>query len=100
MELIRPAKQTAWGWPAAANFILGGMGASFYLLSLWARIHGGAPAVSNHGEIFKIVGPGLTILGLALLGLEAGRPLRSRFLLKQLGPVSYTHLTLPTKRIV
>ncbi len=38
MELIKPSRQATWGWPAAANFILGGMGASFYLLSLFPTI--------------------------------------------------------------
>lgn len=84
MEIIPPIRQKAWGWPAALNFILGGMGSGFYLLSLLTLHFWGEPFRIGQGGTFEIIGPVLTVLGLAVLGLEAHRPWRSRYLLSHL----------------
>ena len=34
VELIPPAPQTLWGKPAVANFVLGGLGAGFYVAAV------------------------------------------------------------------
>lgn len=84
MEILRPTRQKAWGWPAAVNFILGGMGSGVYLLSLLTLFSSGGGSPPEQAAAFKTVGPALTILGLAALAVEAGRPLRSRYLLSRL----------------
>ncbi len=83
MELILPSRQQAWRWPAALNFILGGLGSSFYLLNLlslrWTSESRLVESLSG-----KLLGPALVLAGLAVLGLEARRPSRGRYLLSHL----------------
>jgi DMSO reductase anchor subunit len=81
MEIIGPKRQDAWGWPAAANFILGGMGTGFYLTALLALTLAGEASAFERAAPFKVFGPLLTLIGLAVLAFEAGRPLRGRYLL-------------------
>ena len=79
VEMVSPRRQRVWRWPAAINFILGGMGAGLYLFSLlmtWL----GTPAPTG----FKLLAPALTALGLLSLTVEAGRPLRSLHLFRAL----------------
>jgi DMSO reductase anchor subunit len=85
MEIIGPKRQDVWGWPAAANFVLGGMGAGFYLVALLALNLAGEPSALERPAPFKTLGPALTVIGLAVLAFEAGRPLRGRYLLSSLG---------------
>jgi hypothetical protein len=85
MEIIGPKRQDIWGWPAAANFILGGMGAGFYLTALLALALAGEPSALERPALFKVLGPLLVVIGLAVLAFEAGRPLRGRYLLGGLG---------------
>jgi phenylacetyl-CoA:acceptor oxidoreductase subunit 2 len=84
MELIRPRRQETWGWAAALNFILGGMGAGFYLLSLLLLNLPVETAGRQQPSAVLTAAPILVLLGLAVLALEAGRPLRSRYLLSHL----------------
>ena len=83
-ELIRPMKQKVWGWPAVANFILGGMASGCYVLALIMR------GVREHESVVADLGiPGLlaaTLVasGFLILTLEAGRPARSIHLLRHL----------------
>lgn len=72
IEIVPAKQQTAWGWPAVGNFLLGGMGAGLYLL--------GALVPAQ----FEVLGPVLACVGFAILMLEAGRPARSRYLLRAL----------------
>lgn len=84
MKTLIPAqKQTVWGWPAVANFSLGGMGTGLYLsgVLLLALRGGDLPAAG----MFKLGGPALAGLGLLALTSEAGRPLRGLNLLRHLG---------------
>jgi DMSO reductase anchor subunit len=85
MEITGPKRQDAWGWPAAANFILGGMGSGFYLVALLALNLSEETSAPAGSALFKILGPALTVIGLAVLSLEAGRPLRGRYLRGGLG---------------
>lgn len=81
MTALLPArKQTVWGWPAVANFTLGGAGAGLYLLGLLLQaLRGGAmPAAVQVGA------PALAAAGLLTLAAEAGRPLRGLGLLRHL----------------
>ena len=80
VELVRLKKERVWRWPAVANFLLGGTGAGFYLLSsvhqLWQA--------GSHPGAAGIVSPLLVSLGFLSLTLEAGRPLRGVYLLSNL----------------
>ena len=83
VQLISPARQNHWGWPAVANFFLGGAGTGFYLLSILATIlTGGASAVSKP-IVFGLLAPLLIGIGFLVLTIEAGRPLRGRYLFRQ-----------------
>lgn len=83
MEMIRSSKQKSWGWPAVANFALGGMATSFYLLSSLLFLLSDGATISQRAT-FKLVAPVLTGLGLLALVVEAGHPWRGRYLLKHL----------------
>lgn len=85
MEFIQPRKQTIWGWPALINFFLGGMAAGFYILSIFVTLLQSGVAGVAQPAAFKWIAPILAGLGLAVLSIEAGRPLRSIYLLKHLG---------------
>ncbi|MCP4415630.1 MAG: dimethyl sulfoxide reductase anchor subunit [Chloroflexi bacterium] len=72
-------KQTVWEWPAVLNFILGGTATGLYLIGLLALASG-----AWETAVFKWLSPLLTSLGFLALTVEAGRPLRSRYLLRHL----------------
>lgn len=85
MEIVQPTKQKVWGWPAVANFILGGMAAGFYLLSFLLEIFYGDTLFSgSRSVVFKVLSPGLAGLGFLALTIEAGRPMRGYHLLRNL----------------
>jgi DMSO reductase anchor subunit len=64
--------QTLWGWPAIANFALGGLGAGFYVMATLAAGVGPSTTV----RVAAWLGPLLVLAGFAALATEAGRPLR------------------------
>ncbi|MBI4637722.1 MAG: dimethyl sulfoxide reductase anchor subunit [Candidatus Rokubacteria bacterium] len=71
-ELIPARPQTLWGWPAVANFALGGLGAGLYVAAAVGAGLGVSPAV----RIAAWLGPALVLAGFAAVATEAGRPLR------------------------
>jgi phenylacetyl-CoA:acceptor oxidoreductase subunit 2 len=84
LELIRTKKQKVWGWPAVVNFTLGGLSTGFYLLhSVTLLLQDGVGSLTEPAG-YKLFAPLLTCLGFLSLTVEAGRPLRSRFLLRHL----------------
>ncbi len=83
-ELSPGKKQTEWRWQAAVNFIMGGAGTGFYALSVIALIYDKGSSLSTLPVPFGLLGPVLTVIGLAVLVTEAGRPLRGRFLIHRL----------------
>lgn len=84
MELIPAKKQSEWGWPAIANFVLGGMTAGYYLLSLLAAILLQRLQGASQPDSFKLIAPLLVAAGFLALTVEAGRPLRGVYLLNRL----------------
>ena len=85
MELLQPRKERAWGWPAVANFIFAGSGAGFYLLfSFLMFIDADAPSGVIAGAA-GLLSPALVLLGFLAVSLEAGKPLRGRYMLYNLG---------------
>lgn len=82
IQVIQARKQEAWGWPAVANFILGGAGAGFYLLSFVTRILEGGMTAMFDPVLFGLLSPVLVGLGFLCLAMEAGRPSRGRHLLR------------------
>lgn len=81
---IPPTRYEIWGWPAAANLILGGTACGFFLLSML-----NIEAYMQDKAVFallrsNIISPILVALGLLTVGIEAGRPLRGIFLFHHL----------------
>jgi formate-dependent nitrite reductase membrane component NrfD len=72
IELIPPAQQVLWGWPAVLNFALGGLGAGLYVAAVVAAGFERSFAV----VVASWLGPALVLLGFAAVAAEAGRPFR------------------------
>ena len=70
--MIPAAAQTVWGWPAAVNFALGGLGAGWYVVAVLAAGLARTPGVT----VASWVAPALVLAGFAAVAGEAGRPLR------------------------
>jgi DMSO reductase anchor subunit len=68
--LLPPVAQALWGWPAVANFALGGLGAGLYAGATFAAGFGPSPA----GRVAAWLGPLLVLGGFAAVAAEAGRP--------------------------
>lgn len=82
VRLIRARRQTAWRWPAVVNFTLGGMAAGFYVLSsLMTVLQRTGTYVESQPMWFRLLAPVLTGLAFLSLTIEAGQPLRGRYLL-------------------
>lgn len=81
--VISPTKQQEWTWPAVANFILGGAGAGFYVLSFLNMALDRAMSIKTQPVIFGILAPVLMGIGFVFLTAEAGRPSRGRYLLRR-----------------
>lgn len=84
-QLVIPrVRQEPWGWPAAANFFLGGSGTGYYLVSLLdSALKGGsaAPSPASVGLLAAL----LVALGFIALAVEAGRPLRGYHAARSVG---------------
>jgi DMSO reductase anchor subunit len=84
LELFPPQKQREWGWPAVANFTLGGAGAGFHLFSVIVPTLGNVAFFYSNTFFLKLLGPILVTVGLMILPIEAGRSSRSFHLIRQL----------------
>jgi hypothetical protein len=76
VPLLPAAPQALWGWPAVANFTLGGLGAGLYPMA----------AVVGPGATLRVaawLAPLLVLAGLAAVATEAGRPLRGARVLRR-----------------
>ena len=84
-QVVERTKQSTWGRPALANFILGGTAASFYLIRfILIKFQLGQQELL-HSFSTLILSPFLVGLGLLCVAAEAGRPSRSRYMLRRLG---------------
>lgn len=72
VDVIPAQRQRLWGWPAVLNFVLGGLGAGFYVVANLGAGLARPPAVVLAGWL----GPALVLAGFAAVAAEAGRPLR------------------------
>jgi phenylacetyl-CoA:acceptor oxidoreductase subunit 1 len=74
---VEPWHQKHWDWKAAANFICGGPGTGLFAFA--------AAASFLDGSLFLVRAAALALvaLGLALLLLKIGRPLRSIYVIRQ-----------------
>ncbi|MCK4605171.1 MAG: polysulfide reductase NrfD, partial [Deltaproteobacteria bacterium] len=83
MQLISPMKQRVWHWPAVANFFLGGMAGGLYLIQS-VLTHFVDMAKGNSLFVkFTLVASALILLGLLLVGLESGRPMRGLYVFRE-----------------
>jgi DMSO reductase anchor subunit len=79
--VMLPARpQALWGWPAVANFALGGLGAGWYIVALLASGLERSPGVMAASW----AAPVLVLAGFAAVAGEAGRPLRGPRVLRRL----------------
>jgi phenylacetyl-CoA:acceptor oxidoreductase subunit 1 len=69
---VEPRHQQHWDWKAAANFVLGGCGAALFVFAF---------AIGERSALFAAVV--LVALGLSILFLKIGRPLRFLYVLRQ-----------------
>src|SRR5512132_3518267 len=79
VELIAAQRQALWGWPAVANFALGGTGAALYAFASLASSFERSPAVA----LVSWLAPLLVLAGLAAVASETGRPFRGPRVLRQ-----------------
>ncbi|MFZ5917475.1 MAG: hypothetical protein ACOYZ7_11105 [Chloroflexota bacterium] len=94
MELVRPKMQREWGSAGVVNFVLGGMGAGYYLQSSLVIILQTQGQIEPRSAAFKLLAPALVGLGFLALAMEsshiksylldARRILRSRHMLRYL----------------
>ena len=80
MEMIPSQPQVLWGWPAVANFALGGLGAGWYVVAVLAAGFDRSPAVT----VASWVAPALVLAGFVAVAGEAGRPRRGPRVLARL----------------
>jgi phenylacetyl-CoA:acceptor oxidoreductase subunit 2 len=78
-QLKKPKKQKTWDWLAAANFIIGGTGVGFYLVSFFKALVKVGSASFFESLPFGLISPLLISIGFLFLGVEAGRPLKGCF---------------------
>lgn len=71
-DLLPPILQTLWGWPAVANFALGGLGAGLYVVAALATGFGSSATL----WVASWLGPLLVLAGFVAVATEAGRPFR------------------------
>jgi DMSO reductase anchor subunit len=79
-EMLPAQRQALWGWPAVVNFVLGGLGAGWYVVALLANGFGRSPGVT----VVSWAAPVLVLAGFAAVAAEAGRPLRGPRVLARL----------------
>ena len=80
MEMLPAQQQARWGSPAVVNFVLGGLGAGWYVVAVLAaglERSAGVTAASW-------AAPVLVLAGFAAVAAEAGRPLRGLRVLTRL----------------
>jgi DMSO reductase anchor subunit len=70
--MIPARRQSLWGWPAVANFTLGGLGAGWYAVAVLAAGLDRTPGVI----VASWTAPALVLAGFIAVAAEAGRPLR------------------------
>jgi DMSO reductase anchor subunit len=70
--MIPARRQSLWGWPAVANFTLGGLGAGWYAMAVLAAGLDRTPGVI----VASWTAPVLVLAGFTAVAAEAGRPLR------------------------
>ncbi len=80
MEMLPAPRQALWGWPAVANFALGGLGAGWYVVAVLAAGFERSAGVMAASW----VAPVLVLAGFAAVAAEAGRPLRGARVLTRL----------------
>ena len=80
MEMIPAQRQELWGWPAVVNFVLGGLGAGWYVVAVLAAGFERSPGVTAASW----AAPVLVLAGFAAVAGEAGRPLRGPRVLTRL----------------
>jgi formate-dependent nitrite reductase membrane component NrfD len=79
VDVVPARPQTLWGWPAAANFCLGGLGAGLYVVAVALDGLDRSPGVA----VASWLGPALVLAGFAAVATEAGHPFRGARVLRR-----------------
>ena len=74
---VEPSLQKHWDWKAAANFMCGGAGSGLFVFTAIASLRYGELAPLGWAAL------GIVALGLSILMLKIGRPLRFIYVLRQ-----------------
>jgi len=77
---LKPTLQRVWRLPAVLNFTLGGLGSGMYLIGTFWSYLDNLSTVTSY--FYKINAPLLVLLGLFMVALEAGRPSRAWYLIR------------------
>ncbi len=83
-ELLEPKRQRAWGLPAVAYFILGGTGAGLYLFFSACGLLESVNVSGARKMTAEVLSPVLVCLGFLALTIEAGRPMRAIYMLRNI----------------
>lgn len=94
IEISKPARQRAWGWPAVINFFLGGAGAGLFLFVVVVEFFSSGPSAVSKKISFALLCSSLVVLGFIALATEAGRPHKAVYLLRKLRHVWLSRETL------
>lgn len=84
LEIVPHMKQSSWGRPAVVNLTLGGAGAGFYLISVLLSFLDQNRFDQTQLVSFQLLAPAIVCCGFLALSLEAGRPVRAPYLLRNL----------------
>lgn len=78
---MQSKKQNVWGFPAAGNFFLGGIGAGLYVVIFCLESAGVNTAIMLSPVLLHILPSALVCTGFLVVALEAGRPARGPLML-------------------
>lgn len=84
IEVLPAAPQRAWGWTAAANFILVGAGTGFYLFSFFAAFLEEGPFAVSKQVPYGLCALVLVFMGFLALAAKDGHPSRGFYLFRNL----------------
>ncbi len=84
IEIVAPIVQRHWKWPAVVNFFFGGSACGLFLHLFWNSVILKNPSVDQTTAYIHLLPVLIALTGFLALIVEAGRPLRSHYLMHHL----------------
>ena len=84
INIIPPARQKEWRWPAVVNFILGGAGTGLYLINFMAMLMDHSFSENRMPVFQSLFSLIIIVFGFLCVTLETGRPLRGYYIFQRL----------------